>query len=198
MPLRCPPRHHLENHRENRRAIRVTKKTLATFGRILTIMLVAAPGLKPVGIQTDAVQPQQLQLQIPQLPVDKTKPQEQPRREERRSEGWQRQESAVQSQADLHHDRSAQWRRFQGSADRRSNFGAVVMDGRARPKSFAPTSETPPPSGRGWPQIDHVQRLAAQFEEKNRPNLGQLGGESSVDMDPNGPSPRSQRSSNNK
>jgi hypothetical protein len=144
---------------------------------------VAAPGLKPVGISADSVQPPQ--IQIPALPVDKTKPQDRTRRDDRRSEGWSQQESVVQSQVVLQQERSAAWRRFQSGTGRRNNFGAVLIDG---PKpTLTPTTAGAPQDGSSWGRIDRMHVHAATYEERNRSTLDQLGSDSSLDVDSSAP-----------
>jgi hypothetical protein len=149
---------------------------------------VAAPGLKPVGLTAEPVQPQHLpaQIQIPGRPVDKTRREDEPRGNE---EGWSRQESVVQAQVELGHERSATWRRFQGGSNRRSNFGAVLIDG-PKPSTLPPVTAEPPRDANGWQRIDRMHGQAALFEEKNRGNLDQLGSETALELDPSSPVPR--------
>jgi hypothetical protein len=160
---------------------------------------VAAPGLKPVGVSTDPVQAQPLpKVQIPALPLDKSKPQDRSRRDERQPEGWGQQETIVQAQVELRHERSAAWRRFQSGSGRRSNFGAVLIDGPKQPRTLAPTTAAAPQDGNGWVRIDRMHGHAAQFEEKNRPNLDQLGADASLDFDPSSPVSRAGGAGNKK
>jgi hypothetical protein len=158
---------------------------------------VAAPGLKSVAIGVDhgealrlTLEPN-LQLQIPKQAVDKSKPEDKSRRDQQRVPGWNQQEDVLRSQGDLRQEKRDNWRRFQSGTGRRSNYGAILIDGPQQPKTLPPPINTPSTEGgTGWQTIDNFHGQAARFEERNRGNVDQLGGEGGVDVDPRSPQPR--------
>ncbi len=156
-----------------------------------------APSLKPLGLSTERLdQPQlqarlQLQLRIPTQSVDKTKPEDRTEREdEGRAGGWSRQESVVLAQGDLQSGRDS-WRRFQSGTGRRSNFGAIQIDGPSPKKTLTPTTVLPEASG-PWTTIDRWHGRAARFEEWGRKTAEQMGSDPALDLDPQSPVPRTQ------
>ena len=169
----------------------------ATRAATFTILRVAAPGLKPVAVAVDqgdalrlTLQPT-FQLQIPKQSIDKPKSEDKSRRDDRRVPGWNNQETVLQSQGELRQEKRDNWRRFQSGTGRHSNYGAISIDGPAQPRTLAPTTAAPTNDGNGWQRIDRFHGHAARFEEQNRANVDQLGGDASRDVDPSSPSPRS-------
>jgi hypothetical protein len=155
--------------------------------------------LKPVAVAVDqgdalrlTLQPS-FQIQIPKQATDKSKPEDKARRDDRRVPGWNQQEHVLQAQGELRQEKRESWRRFQSGTGRRANYGAILIDGGpVQPKTLAPTTAAPPAEdGNGWQRIDRFHGHAARFEEQNRGNLDQLGGDASLDVDPQSPVPRS-------